>query len=61
MNEDAYHFLFECTLYVDHRFMLYNTVLQISPLTTVALPAKNIKVINSFYKGMHYIQRCLML
>ena len=38
MNTDAYHFLFECTLYVDHRFMLYNTVMQISPLTTVLRP-----------------------
>ena len=27
----------------------------------VALPAKNIKVINSFYKGMHDMQRCLRL
>ena len=27
----------------------------------VALPTKNIKVINSFYKGMHDMQRCLRL
>ena len=27
----------------------------------LALPAKNIKVINSFYKGMHDMQRCLRL
>ena len=27
----------------------------------IALPAKNIKVINSFYKGMHDMQRCLRL
>ena len=30
-----------------------------SGLHSVALPAKNIKVINSFYKGMHDMQRCL--
>ena len=27
----------------------------------VALPTKNIKVTNSFYKGMHDMQRCLRL
>ena len=27
----------------------------------LALSAKNIKVINSFYKGMHDMQRCLRL
>ena len=27
----------------------------------IALPTKNIKVINSFYKGMHDMQRCLRL
>ena len=27
----------------------------------LALPTKNIKVINSFYKGMHDMQRCLRL
>ena len=27
----------------------------------VALPDKNIKVINSFYKGVHDMQRCLRL
>ena len=26
---------------------------------SIALPTKNIKVINSFYKGMHDMQRCL--
>ena len=26
MNEDAYHFLFECTMYVNHRVILFNTV-----------------------------------
>ena len=30
-------------------------------LYKVALPTKNIKVINSFYKGMHDMQRCLRL
>ena len=30
-------------------------------ITDVALPTKNIKVINSFYKGMHDMQRCLRL
>ena len=37
MNEDAYHFLFECTLYVNHRVMLYNTVMKYPPLTTEKL------------------------
>ena len=30
-------------------------------LLKLALPTKNIKVINSFYKGMHDMQRCLRL
>ena len=29
-------------------------------LNKLALPTKNIKVINSFYKGMHDMQRCLV-
>ena len=37
MNEDAYHFLFECTLYVNHRVVLYNTVMKYPPLTTEKL------------------------
>ena len=34
---------------------------QIDRRVILALPTKNIKVINSFYKGMHDMQRCLRL
>ena len=34
MNEDAYHFLFECTLYTNHRVKLYNKVMNYQPITT---------------------------
>ena len=34
MNEDAYHFLFECILHTNHRVKLYNTVMNYQPITT---------------------------
>ena len=37
MNEDAYHFLFECTLYANYRVKMFNTVLKYQPITTEKL------------------------
>ena len=33
MNEDAYHFLFECTLYTNQRVKLYHNVMNYQPIT----------------------------
>ena len=37
MNEDAYHFLFEFTLYANYRVKMFNTVLKHQPVTTEKL------------------------
>ena len=42
-----------------HTLHMYIYVTHFTHVHYVALPAKNIKVINSFYKGMHDMQRCL--
>ena len=47
-----------------HCYLILFTLMPFIFLITrnfIALPVKNIKVINSFYKGMHDMQRCLRL
>ena len=54
-------------LYRGGRLDIYNCINRIwdyivkQHTQQVALPTKNIKVINSFYKGRHDMQKCLRL